>query len=61
MSKFPDEKNRKKLNDELLKDVISDAEKEGFKWPEENVLLKEVKTELNKMTMKILNEYFVKH
>lgn len=61
MSKFPDEKNRKKLNDQLTKDVLSDAQKEGFKWPEQNALLKEAKTELNKMTMKILNEYFLKH
>lgn len=61
VSKFPDLKDRNKLKDLVSKDIITDAEKDEFKFPptqeDHNLLLKE----LNGAIIKEVNSYFVKH
>ena len=61
VSKYPDLKDRNKLKDLVSKDIISDAEKEEFKFPptqeDHNLLLKE----FGAVIMKEINSYFIKH
>lgn len=57
VSKFPDLKDRNKLKQEVIKDIMSDAAKDEYKEPEGD-LAKKVKGEFDKKVIKELNSYF---
>ncbi len=59
LSKFPDLKDRNKLKQEIIKDIMSDANKDEFKEPDGD-LLKKVKAEFDKKVIKFINSYYEK-
>jgi len=61
VSKYPDLKDRNKLKDLVLKDILTDAEKDEIKLPENEEKHKKLLKELNGAVMKEVNGYFVKH
>lgn len=61
VSKFPDLKDRNKLKDLVVKDVISDAEKDEVKFPENEEKNKLLTKEFSLLVMKEVNAYFIKH
>lgn len=60
VSKFPDEKNRGKLKQSVIKDILTDAGKDEIKLPDEP-LRKKVLDELDKLVIKEVNSYFTQH
>lgn len=60
-SKFPDLKDRNKAKEIVLKDILTDAEKDEVKLllPEEK--MKELTKELGAAVIKEINTYFTKH
>lgn len=61
VSKYPDVKDRNKLKIEVVKDILTDAGKDEWKKPETEEIMKRVSEEFDKMVLKEINNYFVKH
>jgi len=61
VSKFPDLKDRNKLKDLVIKDILTDAEKDEVKLPENEEKHKKLLKEFNSVVLKEINSYFVKH
>jgi hypothetical protein len=61
VSKFPDLKDRNKLKELVIKDVLTDAEKDEVKMPESEEKHKKLLKELNSVVLKEINSYYVKH
>lgn len=60
VSKFPDLKDRNKLKQEVIKDIMGDAAKDEFKEPQGD-LNKKVRAEFDKRVIKAINSYYEKH
>jgi Rnl2 family RNA ligase len=62
VSKFPELKDRNKLKELVLKDILTDAEKDEVKLPEAvDEKHKKLIKELTNHVMKEVNSYFIKH
>jgi len=61
VSKFPDLKDRNKLKELVIKDILTDAEKDEVKLPENEEIHKKLLKEFNSVVLKEINSYFVKH
>jgi Rnl2 family RNA ligase len=61
VSKYPDLKDRNKLKDLIIKDILSDAEKDELKLPENEELMKKLMKEFSANVIKEVNSYFIKH
>ena len=61
VSKFPNLMDRSKLKNEIVKDIRTDAAKDDYKQPETAELTKKVNDEFDKIVMKELTSYFIKH
>jgi hypothetical protein len=61
VSKFPDLKDRNKLKELVVKDILSDAEKDEVKMLMSEEKTKELIRELGNAVMKEVNGYFIKH
>lgn len=61
VSKFPDLKDRNKLKELVIKDILADAEKDEVKLPQDEEKHKKLVKELQNTVIKEINSYFVKH
>jgi hypothetical protein len=60
-SKFPDLKDRNKVKELIVKDILTDAEKDEVKMILSEEKMKELTKELSLAVIKEINAYFTKH